>query len=72
MASYVHEYYHAKKYKLAYKGVNYPICDSSTWEKIECLPILPSHIKKQPRKRKKSREEQMSQRTRTASTRFAK
>jgi len=53
--SYVHEWFHAEEYKLAYGGIIYPFPDSSTWEKVECLTVLPPPEKKQSRRRKQAR-----------------
>ena len=53
--SYVHEWYHAEKYELAYEGIIYPIPDSSTWKEVECLTILPPSEKEQPGRRKQAR-----------------
>ena len=38
--TYVHDMYNADRYKLAYEGVIYPIPNSSTWNEVECTPIL--------------------------------
>ena len=53
--SYVHECYHADAYKLAYESMINLVPDSSQWEKVHCIPILPPLKKKLLGRRKKKR-----------------
>jgi len=54
--SYVCEFYHADKHKVAYEGIILPIPDSSTWEKVQYIHIYPPHDKRgvgRPKKKRK-------------------